>query len=330
MYHVGLVYTKMRQRTDKEEKRDPHGSLQMNETVKAIETALKYNGHKVTLIPASIHMLQDIVDIGDIDVIFNACTGISKKSEQANVVAMLELIDIPFVGSSLSTQIVGLHKSISKRLFRTAGVPTVNFQVFFNVEEKLDESLRFPLIVKPEHEGSSLGITSDSVVFNEESLFERINYTIEEFQQSALVEEFVSGREFTIGVLGTADPKVLPIIEIIYDRDDGGGFQTVEIKAQDQVTQVCPAKLSKEKTEQLENYALSAYNALGCSELARIDVRMDKAENPYFIEINTLPGMQPNYSDFPRVAKAAGYDYNELIQVLLEQAIVGEKDKVKA
>lgn len=330
MYHVGLVYTKMRQRTDKEEKRDPHGSLQMNETVKAIETALKYNGHKVTLIPASIHMLQDIVDIGDIDVIFNACTGISKKSEQANVVAMLELIDIPFVGSSLSTQIVGLHKSISKRLFRTVGVPTVNFQVFFNVEEKLDESLRFPLIVKPEHEGSSLGITSDSVVFNEESLFERINYTIEEFQQSALVEEFVSGREFTIGVLGTADPKVLPIIEIIYDRDDGGGFQTVEIKAQDQVTQVCPAKLSKEKTEQLENYALSAYNALGCSELARIDVRMDKAENPYFIEINTLPGMQPNYSDFPRVAKAAGYDYNELIQVLLEQAIVGEKDKVKA
>lgn len=327
MYHVVLVYTKERQLSKEEEKRDPHGSSQMNETVRAIESALKFNGHKVTLIPASIHMLQDIVDIADVDVIFNACVGITKKREQANVVAMLELIDIPFVGSSLSTQIVGLHKSISKRLFRVAGVPTTNFQVFFTGEEKLDKTLKFPLIVKPEHEGSSLGITSESVVFDEEALFVRIRYTIEEFQQSALVEEFVPGREFTIGVLGTVDPQVLPIIEIIYDTDDGNGFQTVEIKALDQVTQVCPANLTKEKTEQLKDYALRVYNALGCSELARIDVRMDMDENPYFIEINTLPGMQPNYSDFPRVAKAAGYDYNKLIEVLIQQAIVEAKNK---
>lgn len=327
MYHVGLVYTKTRELTLEEKRRDPHGSLQINETVEAIEASLKHNGHKVTLIPASIHMLQDIVDIGDIDVIFNACVGIKRKREQANIVAMLELLDIPFVGSTLSPQIVGLHKSIAKRLFRMAEVPTLSFQVFFTGEEELDKSLTFPLIVKPEREGSSLGITSDSVVFDEKSLFERISYTIEEFHQPALVEEFVSGREFTIGVLGTVEPEVLPIIEIIYEDDNG--FQTVDIKAQDQLAQKCPADLSKEKADELRDYALRVYEALGCNELARIDFRMDKDENPYCIEINTLPGMQPKYSDFPKAAKVAGYDYNELVEKLIQQAIAGAKLKLK-
>lgn len=319
MYNVALVYTKMNALDEKGKKKDPHGAVQMDATVKAIEDAIKFNGHKVTMIPASIHMLSEIEKIGGIDLIFNACTGINNKREQANVVAMLEVLGIPFVGSSLSTQIVGLHKALSKRVFRSVGVPTANFQVFHNGKEILDKSLKFPLMVKPEHEGSSLGITSDSVVFNDDELYDRVNYTIKEFAQSALVEEFVTGREFTIGVLGTEDPQVLPIIEILYDNEDG--FYTVDIKAQDQAGQVCPANLSEEKTEELAEYALRAYKALGCSELARLDVRMDKYENPYFIEINTLPGMQPVYSDFPKMAKAAGYNYNELIEELIQEAL---------
>lgn len=319
MYSVALVYTQMNQINKKENKKDPHGTEQMNATVEAIEDAIKFNGHKVTSIPASIHMLGEIEKMGNIDLVFNACTGINNKREQANVVAMLEALGIPFVGSSLSTQIVGLHKALSKRVFRSVGVPTANFQVFCTGKEILDETLKFPLIVKPEHEGSSLGISSDSVVFNDDELYDRINYTIKEFAQSALVEEFVAGREFTIGVLGTEEPQVLPIIEILYDNEDG--FYTVEIKAQDQAGQVCPANLSEKKTEILGEYALRAYQALGCSELARLDVRMDKYETPYFIEINTLPGMQPGYSDFPKMAKAAGYDYNQLIEVLIQEAL---------
>jgi D-alanine-D-alanine ligase len=317
----------MKEMTEKEKKRNPHGADQMNATVKAVKSALEFNGHKVTPIPASIHMLSEIKAIGDIDVIFNASTGINHKREQANVVAMLELLNIPFVGSPLSSQIIGLHKSLAKRVFRNVGVPITEFQVFYTGEEALNKSLKFPLIVKPEHEGSSLGITNESVVFNEDDLYNRVKYTIEEFNQPALVEEFVSGREFTIGVMGTTDPQVLPIIEIIYDRADGKGIQTVEIKAENQAGQVCPADLSETKTEQLKDYALRAYNALGCSEFARIDVRMDEDENPYFIEINTLPGMQPDYSDFPIAAKAAGYDYNELVEELLQQAIKGVKKK---
>lgn len=325
MYNVALVYTETELMKEKEKKQ--HGAEQMAATVKGIESALKSNGHKVTLIPASINMLSEIKKTGNIEVIFNACTGINDKIEQANIVAMLELLDIPFVGSSLSTQILGLHKSITKMILKSVGVPITSFQVFHTGEEILDESLKFPLMVKPEHEGSSLGITSDSVVFNKNELYDRIKYTIEEFNQSALVEEFVSGREFTVGVLGTDNPQVLPIIEILYDNEEG--FMTVEIKADDQAGQVCPADLSKAKTEEIKDYALKAFNVLGCSELARIDVRMDKHENPYFIEVNTLPGMQPGFSDFPKMAKAAGIDYNELIDELLKQAIKGYKNKRK-
>lgn len=329
MYHVGLVYTETKPLTEEELKRDPHGAKQMSETVKAIEAALKSNGHRVTLIPASIHMLTDINKIGDIDVIYNACTGINNKKQQANVVAMLELLNIPFVGSNLSAQISGLHKAIAKRIFRAVGVPITNFQVFMTGEEKLDKSLKFPLIVKPEHEGSSLGITGDSVVYNEKDLYKRVKYVIEEYNQYALVEEFVTGREFTIGVLGTTKPQVLPILEIKFTEKTNEKFQTLDIKVADCYDKECPAKLSKEKTEEIKGYALKAYNALNCTEFARIDVRMDEDENPYFIEINTLPGMQPNYSDFPITAKAAGFEYNELIEELLQQAIIGAKEKVK-
>jgi D-alanine-D-alanine ligase len=315
MYHLALVYT--------ETNENLHGAQQMNETVRAIESALKFKGHRVTLIPASIHMLSEIERIGTIDVIFNACTGINNKREQANVVAMLEVLDIPFVGSPLSAQIMGIHKSLAKRIFKSVGVPVTNFQVFRTGEEVLDESLKFPLIVKPEHEGSSLGITGDSVVFNNEELYKRINKVIKEFNQPALVEEFVAGREFTIGVLGTSNPRVLPMIEILYTNEEG--FYTVEIKAEDQAGQVCPPDLSEKKTAELKDYALRAYKALGCSEFARLDVRMDKHENPYFIEINTLPGMQPGYSDFPKMANAAGYDYNELIEELLKDAVNNKK-----
>lgn len=321
MLHVGLLYTKMETSNKNMEELNPHGAIQMNVTVKAIEKALLSKGHKVTLIPATFDLLQRISRIKDLDVIFNACTGITNKRQQANVVAMLELQQVPFVGSSLSTQILGLHKQISKRLFRSANIPTPQFQVFYTGEEEMEENLEFPLIVKPEHEGSSLGISNDSVVFNEDSLRKKVKDIIEIFDQPALVEKFVSGREFTVGVLGNDDPEVLPILEILYDDKNRDGLMTVDIKAKDAVGTVCPAEIHDDIAEKIRDYAKKAYKALGCSEYARIDVRLDEKNIPNFIEINTLPGMQPNYSDFPRTAKAAGYTYEDLIDKMVRLAI---------
>lgn len=326
--HVGLLYTKMIIEENKVDVLNPHGAKQMNITVTAIEKALLSKGYKVTLIPATLDLLQVISKIENLDVIFNACTGITNKRQQANVVAMLELQDVPFVGSNLSTHILGLHKQIAKRLFRSVDIPTPKFQVFYDHKEKIDQSLSYPLIVKPEHEGSSLGITGDSVVFNEEALRVRIHKVIEDFKQPALVEEFVSGREFTIGVLGNDNPEVLPILEIIYEENNKNGLMTVDIKANDAIGIVCPAEINEKAADRIREYAKKAFQALNCNEYARIDVRMDDNDLPHFIEINTLPGMQPNYSDFPRVAKVAGYEYEDLIDKMIKLAIERSKNKL--
>lgn len=319
--HIGLLYTPSNVDNQRDPSLDPHGAEQMNLTVTAIEKALKAHGHEVTRIPAGMNLLSEIKAMEGLSLIFNACTGITNKRQQANVVGMLELLEIPFVGSSLSTHILGLHKHISKRLFQSAGVPTANFQVFYTGKEPVDAALSYPLIIKPEHEGSSLGITADSVVHNEEQLREGVDRIFRLFHQPALVEEFIVGREFTIGVLGNEDPEVLPIQEILYDTADGMGFMTVEIKAQDAVGVKCPADLTPEEASRIKDYAARAYKALGCNEYARIDVRMDVSGTPYFLEINTLPGMQPEYSDFPRVAKAAGYTFEALIQKMVTLAL---------
>lgn len=319
MLHVGLLYTK------KECLEEVEGTIrdipsQENETAEAIKRALLKEGHRVTMIPATLGLLQEIRKIKNLDIIFNACTGISNKGQQANVVAMLELLDIPFIGSSLATHIMGLHKHISKRIFSCFGIPTPNFQVYHDGSEAFDTSLKFPLIVKPVHEGSSIGINQESVVFSEAELMTAVNIILHDFHQPALVEEFIIGREFTLGILGNKDIVVLPIQEAIYNASDEYCVMTEEIKKADSLELVCPAVVDEASAERMRDYAKKIYRALECREYARVDVRMDNQGKLYFIDLNTLPGLKPNYSDFPNVAKHAGYSYDELIIEILDLA----------
>lgn len=326
MLHIGLLYTE--RKADKErDKLDPHGVIQISNTVKDIKESLIRKGHRVMLIEATANLLNDIEFVEDLDVIFNACTGIRNKREQANIVAMLELQDVPFVGSGLSTQILGLHKSISKRVWRASNIPTAKFQVFFTGKEKLHENLKYPLIAKPEREGSSLGIDQDSVVYNDNDLYKKVKQIIKTYEQPALVEEYLVGREFTVGIIGNDELEVLPIIEILYE-DSNTGIMTVDIKAEDSLGQDLPAKLDEKVLEKIKGDCKKAYTVLDCLDYARIDVRMDKDDNPYLIEINTLPGMQQSYSDFPKMAKAQGYEYEDLIEKLIKLAI--ERSKKEA
>jgi D-alanine-D-alanine ligase len=310
---VGLVYTDTNKNT-RNISIDPHGTKQMNKTVEAIKLALENKNYEVIMIPADIDMLTRIKN-ANVDVIFNACTGIRTKKEQANVVGMLELLDIPFVGSSLSSHIFGLHKEISKVLFRKMGIPTPNSQLFYNADMKLDGNLRFPLIVKPEHEGSSLGIDEKSVVYNEKTLYEKVREVINTFNQPALVEEYVGGREFTIGIIGDKELKVFEILEVIYSKMETN-FMTVSIKAKDAAGFECPANIDEELELKLKDYAKKAFRALELRDYARVDVRLDKFNNPFFIEINTLPGLEPGYSDFPKMAEKSGISYDDLIEEL--------------
>jgi len=139
------------------------------------------------------------------------------------------------------------------------------------------------------------------------------------FHQPALIEEFISGREFTVGVLGGDQPRILPPVEILFNR--GSGFYSQAVKSQDGVETKCPADVEPFVLRRIEETVLGAFKALECRDYARIDVRVDADGIPYVIDVNTLPGLEPNYSDYPKAAKAAGIEFKELVEHLLNCAL---------
>lgn len=321
MYNVGLVYNKPKEMTSKEKELDPRSYRQPEIIAKSIKEALESRGHTVKMIPGSYNLIQDIKEAGDLDVIFNSCTGINNKTEQANIVAILELMNIPFVGSGLDTQTIALHKGHAKAAFDAAGVPVSPFQVLIDGDEELNDDLEFPLFVKPEGEGSGVGITMDSIVHNEEELRKKANEIIEDFKQPALVEGFLPGREFTVGVVGTKDPKVLPICEITFAEDSDAIIQTVDTKADNEVIRVCPPDISTELEEEISDCVLKAYKALNCSEYARIDTKLDEDGRVNIIELNSLPALEPDHSHFSHMVRETGHNMADLVEKLVEEAM---------
>lgn len=316
---VGILYSEKEVDNELEHRINPHGSIQMDVTVESIKNALENRGHDTILIPAVINLPTKLIELSDLDIIFNLSSGITKKSQQAHVVSILEMMGIPFVGSGLSSQVLSLEKHVAKKIFAYERIPTPKFQVLYTGQEKLREDLNFPLILKPVHEGSSMGITEESIVTDEESFRTRVFEMINDFKQAVIVEEFILGREFTIGIMGNDRVEVLPIEEIVFDHRDTSklGVMTLDIKTRDAIIPKAPADIPKEKAEEFTTYAKKIFKVLDCLDFARIDLRMDKHGNPFFLEVNTLPGLQPEYSEFPRMAAVAGYNYDELIEKLM-------------
>ncbi|NLW41945.1 MAG: ATP-grasp domain-containing protein [Tissierellia bacterium] len=319
--HIALIYSRYEDLVEEATKLNPHGAVQMKDTVMAIAEGLEASGHKVTKIEATNALLNTIHDIETPDVIFNLSAGITNKRSQANIVGMLEMTGIPFVGSGLSTHVLGLHKEITKILLRENGVRTARSQLFTDGEEEIREDFVFPVIVKPEHEGSSVGITDSSKVNSKEELRDVVKEKMEIYNQVILVEEFLPGREFTMGVMGNLELEVLPIKEYLFEEDGEFQYLTVEAKADDLVPSKIPADISDELKKEMEEMAKKAFRALRCQDLARIDFRLDREGKPNVIELNTLPGMQKGYSDFPTTAEAAGYSYEELLNKLVNFAL---------
>ena len=320
MYKIGLVYNEPKDITDEEKELDPRSYRQPLIIATNIKNAFETNGHDVTLIPATTNLLYDIKHAGDFDVIFNSAVGINHKEEQANIVGMLELLDIPFVGSGLLAQVVSLNKEHAKATFKAVDVPVSPFQTFYSVDAKLDDDLNFPLFVKPVREGSAVGITEKSLVKNDKELREQVGYILENFNQPALVEGYLPGREFSVGVLGTRNPEILPIMEVIIPEEHGT-TQTVDIKANNLVQRSCPADITAELADDIRLNVLKAYDVLGCSEMARVDVKLDENGVPNIIELNAIPALEEGYAHYPLMAEEAGYDMPALVQKLVEEAL---------
>lgn len=298
-------------------------------TIEAITTALESMGHVVVPLEANRELPSKLME-SKVDLVFNIAEGLSGRNREAQVPALCELCAIPYTGSDSATLALALDKALTKRLLRQHDILTPEFQVMTSGREKLSTKLRYPLIVKPVAEGSSKGIVSKSVVDDEVSLRKVVRELVDKYKQPALVEEYITGREFTVGLLGDRRPRVLPPMEILFkDRSNKRPIYDFEVKQNwaEHVFYQCPAKLSSQELRAVEKAALRAFQALDCRDVCRVDLRMNEKGEVYVLELNPLPGLTPDYSDLCFISQAAGMDYRTLIAEILAGGIKRLREK---
>ena len=295
-------------------------------TIEAIARVLRRAGHKVLPVEADRNLPVWFKD-HPVDLAFNIAEGFAGEAREARVPALLELLEIPYTGSSVLALALALDKARSKQLFRQGGIPTPKFQLFHRPDEPLDERLPFPLIVKPNREGSGKGIWASSVVHNEQALRAQVKKVYEEYRQEILVEEFVEGTELTVGILGT--DEALPVLEVDFSTcgPSGESFYSWRMKEFQGNKEMhltpkfwCPARLSAETAAGAQAVAVKAAKALGTRDVARVDIRLTCDGIPYVLEVNPLPGLDPEESNLPLMAQMAGISYEALICRILDGA----------
>jgi len=267
------------------------------------------------------------------EITFNIAEGFNGISREAQIPAILEFLNIPYTGSDPITLGICHEKSRAKEILSYYKIPTPEFLVVYPYDDYLNIDFSLPAIVKPVAEGSSKGIFNSSVVFSIDELKNQINYIHLNYNQPALVEKFLSGREFTVAILGNGkSAKVLPIIEIKFDQLPKTILPIYSYEAKwildtrENPLDIyeCPAKIDDDLRQKIEKVALRTFNVLRCRDWARIDIRLDENGIPNVLEINPLPGILPDPKDnscFPKAARTAGMNYQEMINAVLNEAI---------
>lgn len=311
---------------------DRYAEWDTPETIEAVRAALA-EVHTVSMVEADENFFETMRRLRP-EIVFNIAEGFNGVSREAQVPAMLDMLGIPYSGSDPLTLSVCLDKSRTKEILSHYGVPTARFRLVEAMDELSGIDVPLPAMVKPLHEGSSKGIFDSSLVRDRRALESAVEKVLFEYRQPALVEEFLPGREFTVGLLGNHPAlTVLPAVEIRFDSLPEGVNPIYSYEAKwiwdtsDQPLEIfeCPARVEPALGEAISSICASAYRILRCRDWSRIDVRLDAAGHPHIIEVNPLPGILPNPEDnscLPKAARAAGIPYNALIQSALGFAAV--------
>jgi D-alanine-D-alanine ligase len=274
-----------------------------------------------------------------VDICFNTCEGYRGDSREAQVPALLEMLGVPYSASQVLALALTLDKAMTKRVLAQHGLPTPRFQEFHDPRQPLDPALRarleagLPLFVKPNREGTSIGIHRDSVVSTEAALRERVAHHLALYRQTVLVEEYIEGRDVTCGLVGNLRPDgsaddlhIFPISEVDYSgyRPGTEHFYSYELKVDlaDEYRWLCPAPLPDEIAAEVRRLTLEAFRACGCLDVCRVDFRLDARNRlqPLILEVNALPGMGWN-SDLTRCAEAEGFSHYRLVQTVFNAAV---------
>lgn len=299
------------------------------ETIIAIANALARQGHIVVHLEATPDLPRVLAE-ADVDLIFNIAEGVEGRNREAQVPALCELLGIPYTGSDSATLAIALDKALGKKVLLQHDILTPRFQLMESARERISPDMKYPLIVKPNAEGSSKGIGSTSIVDNEEDLRAAVKACVERYRQPALVEEYIAGREFTVGLLGDKRPRVLPPMEIKFKKKDNPRpvyDYAVKQDWEEYVYYECPAKLTEAEQKAMEKIARATFWALDCRDVARVDLRMDADGRIYVLEVNPLPGLTPDYSDLVLIAKACGMEYDQLIAEIMQGGLRRLREK---
>jgi D-alanine-D-alanine ligase len=335
---VALLYN-LSERLQKGEEKDILAEDAIIEEIGAVENAVRTLGHQCFVmaihdeILTVMHWLQEIRP----DVVFNLCESVyGNTCWEMNIPALLDLFRIPYTGSSPLTLGLCQDKGKVKDILQSQGILTPRYKMFDRGVGPVKGNI-FPIIVKPLHEDGSLGISKESVVFDNEALSRQIQYVIEKYHQPALVEEFIDGRELNAGLL-ESDGKVgvLPISEIDYSEFPEGVPKICGYEAKwmadsieyQKSKPICPAPLEWVVKKRVEHIAVKAFKLFGCRDYARVDIRIDRNGKIYVLEVNPNPDISPE-SGMTRAIKVQGMTYEDFIGALLERALQRKDGEIR-
>jgi D-alanine-D-alanine ligase len=291
-----------------------------DETIVAIEQAVRGEGHGTERIGHARSLMAALAAGRRWDLVFNICEGMHGMGREALVPALLDAWQIPYTFSDPVVLGVSLHKALTKRVVRDAGVPTPDFAVVATAAEAEQVDLPYPLFAKPLGEGTGKGVTPASRITTKAELREVCARLLSAFHQPVLVEAYLPGREFTTGIVGTgAEARVVGTMEVIFlAKAEAHAYTYVNKEYCDDKMTYTLAKGSE--AAQCEQIALRSWRALGARDAGRVDIRMDAAGVPNFIEVNPLAGLHPEHSDLPIICAMVGMSFQDLVHAILDSA----------
>lgn len=303
------------------------------ETIEHVKHGIEAAGWEYLQIEADEDCYETLKQLRP-DIVFNRAEGVRGESRESHVPAFCEMLGIPYVGSGIMANAIGLDKPTTKMILEYHGLKTAPFQVLETADEPLRKELSYPLILKPSHEGSSIGINWDNVVYDEKALRAKLKEMLDTYNQPILVERFIDGREFSVGFVGNylenEEPIMLPVLEI-----DFSGFpeelgrvlgQKAKSVFDDSSNYKCPANIDETLRKRIEAHAKASFKALDCKDWARMDYRLDTDGELYFLEVNTLPGIdydvvRDELSFYPMMWYALGKKFPDMVRGVIEAAL---------
>ena len=294
-----------------------------DDTVVAIENALQALGHETDRIGHAWKLTERLVQGDRWDMVFNIAEGLRGIAREAQVPAILDLYDIPYTFSDPLVMSLTLHKGLTKQVITECGYPTPEFTVVERPADATAVTLEPPYFIKPVAEGTGKGVTEHSIIWDRTRLAEGCTGLLEQYRQPVLVEQYLPGREFTVGILGTGpDAEVLGTLEVILL--EGAEKNVYSYINKENCEELVKYRLglpdNDPSVREAEAVALATWRSLGCRDGGRVDLRCDEKGKPYFLEVNPLAGLHPEHSDLPILCTHLGIPYVQLIDRIFSSA----------